>query len=344
MASRTTEEPAISVSGLSKTYGSGDEAVHAVEDVSFDIERGEIVGLLGPNGAGKTTTIKSMLGVVIPDAGTVEVGGIDIHEHPRHAYDRIGAMLEGTRNVYWRLTVRENLRFFAGLNGDRPGELETAHEELLEKLDLADRADTPVNDLSRGMKQKVSLASTLASDVSVVLMDEPTLGLDVETSLELRSELRRLAKDEAVTVIISSHDMDVIQEVCDSVVILQDGSIVTHEPVDSLLDVFEQQEAEVVVDAPLNTDCQAELERQVGARVRADGDRVSVSFPIDDFEALETVSELLGEHDQTLHEIKSHSPDLEEAFLEITGTTVNEMTDKEEQSSDNLTARKSDQP
>jgi len=332
MDPNSESHPAVHVSGLSKTYASGKETVHAVKDVSFDIEAGEIVGLLGPNGAGKTTTIKSMLGIIIPDAGTVEIGGIDVHEHPRYAYDRIGAMLEGTRNIYWKLTVRENLRFFAGLKGHRPNDLKSEHEELLEKLDLTDRADTPVNNLSRGMKQKVSLASTLASDVDVVLMDEPTLGLDIETSIELRSELRRLAEDQSVTVILSSHNMDVIQEVCDSVIILQDGSVMTHEPVNSLLDVFDRKEVEVIVNGPLDPACCTELEEKAAATVKSDGQAVSISFILNDFATLESVSRILRRYDQELRDINTSSPNLEEAFLKITNGNTNKGSERTERS------------
>lgn len=327
MAQDPSTGPAVSVSGLSKTYESGGESITATDDVSFEIDSGQVVGLLGPNGAGKTTTIKSMLGIVIPDSGTVKIDGIDIHQYPQHAYNKIGAMLEGTRNVYWRLTVMENLRFFAGMKGVRPGKLENEHKKLLEKLDLTDRADTPVNDLSRGMKQKVSLASTLASDVSVVLMDEPTLGLDVETSLELRSELRRLAKSQNVTVILSSHDMDVIQELCDSVIILQNGSVVTHEPVNSILGLFKQKEIELVVEEALSRECKETLRQRVDAQIEKDS-RTTIRFSTDNFNSLSVAANTLNTHDHSLYSVQSEEPDLEEAFLEITDTSASQDNQK----------------
>ena len=206
----TAGESIVSVRNVRKTYGSGEGAVTAVDDVSFDVQPGTVVGVLGPNGAGKTTLIKSMLGLVIPDEGDVTVDGIDVHAETREAYRRMGAMLEGARNVYWRLTVRENLEFFASLAGHDPGSLRDRHEELLEQLGLADKADATVNDLSRGMKGKVSLAAALARDAPVAFLDEPTLGLDVESSIELRRELRRLAEQESMTIVLSSHDMAVV--------------------------------------------------------------------------------------------------------------------------------------
>lgn len=230
-----TNETAVLVDGIRKEFGAGEEAVTAVDGVSLDIETGSIVGLLGPNGAGKTTLIKSVLGMVLPDEGTVRISGIDTDESPREAYAQVDAMLEGARNDYWRLTVRENLRYFATISGIDPDAVADEHHRLLEQLELEDKADVAVRDLSRGMKQKVSLASVLAGGARIVFLDEPTLGLDVESSRVLQRELRRLATEQEITVVLSSHDMDVIETVCDRVLIMSDGQIVADDSVEELL-------------------------------------------------------------------------------------------------------------
>ena len=195
-------DPIVSVREIRKEYGSGESGVTAVDDVSLEVEAGTVVGLLGHNGAGKTTTIKMMLGLIEPTAGTVSIAGTDVHRHPKQAFEHVGAVLEGARNVYWRLTVRENLDFFARLGGLDPAEQRDRHDRLLEQLGIADKADTIVNELSRGMKQKVSLASVLARKPDVVFLDEPTLGLDVGSSLELRDEIGRLVKRDEMTVLV----------------------------------------------------------------------------------------------------------------------------------------------
>ncbi|EMA39861.1 ABC transporter ATP-binding protein [Halobiforma nitratireducens] len=318
---REAGPPAIRLDGLRKTFGSGENAVTAVDDVSFEIERGTVVGLLGPNGAGKTTTIKSMLGLIVPDAGTVEIDGIDVHSQPTRAYDRVGAMLEGARNVYWRLTVRENLAFFAGLGGDSPSTVGGRHDALLEQFGLADRAETVVNELSRGMKQKVSLASTLARDVDVVFMDEPTLGLDVETSLELRAEIRRLADRDDVTILVSSHDMDVIEDICDHVLVLENGRVVADDEVDALLDVFRSQEYRIEVDDVLPAAARTRLETAVDAEWTAERDdrrRTTISFTATGGDEFYDVIDVLREHDLPLRDVESVTPDLEDVFLELT--------------------------
>ncbi len=233
----TAGMPAVVVENLRKEYGD----LVAVDDVSFRVERGEVVGLLGPNGAGKTTCIKCTLGMVEPTAGAVSIGGVDTDSRPKAAFERVGGMLEGARNIYWRLTVRENLEFFAGIAGRPPGDVRERHDELLERLELTAKADEAVRDLSRGMKQKVSLATTLARDVDVAFLDEPTLGLDVESSLELRRELSSLAAQQDTAIVVSSHDMDVIQQLCDRVIVMSDGNVIANDAMSELLSLFETQ-------------------------------------------------------------------------------------------------------
>lgn len=317
-STKQEEETAIRVESLKKTFGSGESAVTAVEDVSFEIPSGSVVGLLGPNGAGKSTTIKCMLGLVLPEAGTVEITGIDVSENPDEAYGRVGAMLEGARNLYWRLTVQENLSFFAGLGGRHPESVRDRHETLLAEFGLADRADTTVNELSRGMKQKLSLASTLARDVEVVVMDEPTLGLDVEASLELRSQLRDLADRKDVTVLLSSHDMDVVEAVCDSVLVLDEGTIVAHEEVNELLDLFRTQQYRLTVEPPVSPAVRHRLESSVDADWNDQSDKITVTFTATGRDELYTVVDALHETPGNIRRAESIEPDMQDVFLRLT--------------------------
>jgi len=312
------EEAAIYVDGLRKTFGSGVEAVTAVDGVSFAVAPGEVVGLLGPNGAGKTTTIKSILGLVLPDEGEARVHGIDVHAHPRQAYEYVDAMLEGARNDYWRLTVRENLRYFAAIRGQNPDAVADRHEELLEQLDLAEKADTAVRDLSRGMKQKVSLASVLAGDVSVAFLDEPTLGLDVESSLKLRRELRRLVEERGLTLILSSHDMDVIEDVCDRVVIMNEGRVIVDDTVEDLLAGFETKGYRITargVDEATLADLRERFDLTDVDRTD-DRARFEVAADTATFYRL---TDAMEAHGLDLASVETVQPDLAEAFVEMTG-------------------------
>ncbi len=315
---RATEEPAVSIDSIRKTFGDGAEAVTAVDGVSFTIERGAIVGLLGPNGAGKTTLIKSILGMVLPDEGGVRIGGVDARASPRRAYTSVDAMLEGARNDYWRLTVRENLRYFAAVSGVDPDSVADRHERLLDRLELSEKADVPVRDLSRGMKQKVSLASVLAGGADVVFLDEPTLGLDVESSRTLQRELRRLVAEEELTVVLSSHDMDVVERVCDRVVIMTDGRIVADDSVDALLGADNAHWLELTSEDFGYDLLQALAERDavVGTEHTDTGGRVEVRA---DSDGLYALMARLEDRGVRLESVRSIERDLESVFVDQTG-------------------------
>ncbi|KOX95858.1 MULTISPECIES: ABC transporter ATP-binding protein [Halorubrum] len=311
--------PALAVEGLTKRFGEGDDAVVAVDDVSLSVERGSVVGLLGPNGAGKTTLIKCALGIVIPDAGSVRVFGTDVRDGRRAAYADVDAMLEGARNDYWRLTVRENLRYFATISGVDPDSVAARHERLLDRLDLADKADTPVRDLSRGMKQKVSLASVLAGGAELVFLDEPTLGLDIESARTLRAELRRLAAEEGLTIVVSSHDMTTIEAVCDRVVMLSNGRIVADDTVEALLGAA-ASDAVRVASPDLTPETVAGLRERfevVGVDREATPPAVTVAAGGD---RLYDLTDALRAAGVTVSDIRTVQPDLEEVFLERTGS------------------------
>ena len=313
-----TDDPALVVDGVTKRFGSGDGTVVAVDDVSLTVESGSVVGLLGPNGAGKTTLIKCALGIVLPDAGTVEVFGTDVADGRRAAYADVDAMLEGARNDYWRLTVRENLRYFATIHGVDPDSVQQRHDRLLDRLGLTGKADTPVRDLSRGMKQKVSLASVLAGGADLVFLDEPTLGLDVESSRTLRRELRRLADEEGLTIFLSSHNMAAVEEVCDRVVLMADGRIVADDTVPALLSTA-GRDAIRVTSADIDETVLATVRRQFGLRsvdATADSTTIEVAAAGD---ALYDLLETLRDAGVTVEEVATVQPDLEDVFVDLTG-------------------------
>ncbi|MFS0688814.1 ABC transporter ATP-binding protein [Sporosarcina sp. 179-K 8C2 HS] len=234
-------EPIIEARNLMKSYKKrkSKEYIQAVNDISFRVNKGEIVGLLGPNGAGKTTTIKMICGLLIPDAGTITINGMDNREKRLGALRHISAVLEGNRNLYWRLTVRENLEYFAGNRGASRKDVAQQIEVLLTSFHLKEKENELVNRLSRGMQQKLAIAVAMLADSDVILLDEPTLGLDVETGYEVRELLRTIVDEYNRTIIISSHDMNVIQELCDRTVIINDGKVIVDDKVENLMKLFE---------------------------------------------------------------------------------------------------------
>ncbi|MGQ3720652.1 ATP-binding cassette domain-containing protein [Natrialba aegyptia] len=232
-------------------------------------------------------------------------------------------MLEGARNVYWRLTVRENIRFFARIGGQRADS--DRIDRLLEQVDLADRADDPVNELSRGMKQKASLACTLVRETPLVVLDEPTLGLDVESSFELRRELRRLADQNERTVLVSSHDMQVIESLCDRVIILNDGSVLADETVETLLDLFRTRAVRVTVTGWLSNDVKTTLTERFGATAwasRDDGTTVTHRFDATRVQGNEfyELMAVLRNSGTMFGSVETLEPDLEDVFLRLIET------------------------
>ncbi|MBM7614274.1 ABC transporter ATP-binding protein [Alkaliphilus hydrothermalis] len=229
------------VKGLKKVYPmKGKKEFVAVDDVSFEVNRGEVFGLLGPNGAGKTSTIKCICGLLHYDDGDVWVNGYSMKDSRRRGLRHISAVLEGNRNIYWRMTVKENLEFFTGINGFSPSKSKERMEYLLHQFQLLEQRDTVVNKLSRGMKQKVAIAISLVTDKEIILLDEPTLGLDVGMSHELRGLLKTIAKEEGKTILLSTHDMQVVEETCDRLVIINQGKTIVHDTVENLMRLTNQ--------------------------------------------------------------------------------------------------------
>ena len=197
----------------------------AVDGIDLLVEPGEIFGLLGPNGAGKTTTMKMLATLLIPTSGTIRVLGIDPLERPREIRARLGAMLSGERSLYWKLTGRENLEYFAALYHVPTREIKTRIANVLAATKLSDRADDYVERYSTGMRQRLALARALLPDPPLVVLDEPTVGLDPQASRDLRDRVREL-KAQGRTVLLTTHYMEEADQLCDRVAIIDHGRIV----------------------------------------------------------------------------------------------------------------------
>ena len=208
---------------LTKAY----DGHKVVDNLNLDITSGEIFGLLGPNGAGKTTTILMLLGLVEPTSGEIEVLGLDPRRNPLEVKRRVGFLPDAV-GFYDTMTGRENLRFTARLNG-----IEDAEEKidaLLEEVGLADAGDQRVGEYSRGMKQRLGLADALVKGPGVLILDEPTTAIDPEGVAEILGMIRRLATEQGVTILLSSHLLHQVQAVCDRVAIFVDGKVVAQGP------------------------------------------------------------------------------------------------------------------
>jgi ABC-2 type transport system ATP-binding protein len=206
----------LSISHLAKYYA----GVKAVDDLSFDLQPGEIVGLLGPNGAGKTTTLRCICGILRPDSGRISAGDFDLHLNESGA-KRLMAFVPETPNPYDLLTVREHIKFIA-MCYNTLEVFEAAIEDLLLRFDLKEKENELCVSLSKGMKQKLTIACAFVHRAKIFLFDEPMVGLDPKSQFTLKTELYRLRSEGAV-LLISTHQLDTAEKLCDRVIIMQHG-------------------------------------------------------------------------------------------------------------------------
>ena len=246
----------ITATGLTKRYGQ----FTAVDGLDLSIVRGEIFGLLGPNGAGKTTTILMLLGLTEPTSGTVRVAGYDPVRDPLSVKSIVGYLPDNV-GFYPNMTGRQNLRYTASLNRVPRKEAEERIDVLLEQVGLSDAAEKRAGKYSRGMRQRLAVADALVKRPTVLILDEPTIGIDPEGVRDLLAMLARLKDEEGMTILLSSHLLYQVQEICDRVGIFVGGHLIAAGPVPDL----ERQLAQ-----------DADLEFEVSAVAR-DGGRVEVS-------------------------------------------------------------------
>jgi ABC-2 type transport system ATP-binding protein len=234
---------AVETTNLSRLYKSRDKNadVLALDSVSLEIEQGEVRGLLGPNGAGKTTLVKVLSTVLLPTSGTASVLGHDVLRETASVRRLIGIVFGGDRGLYWRLTGRQNLEYWAALYKVEARSAKRRVQELLERVGLAERADYLVETYSRGMKQRLHLARGLVADAQVLFLDEPTVGLDPIAARDFRDLVEQL-RTEGRTILLTTHDMAEAEALCDRVALINHGAIVAVETPRSLSRLLAEHE------------------------------------------------------------------------------------------------------
>ncbi len=307
--------PAIEIESLTKVYArGGGDSIKAVDMVDLSIAPGQVFGLLGPNGAGKTTMIKLISGLVTPTSGSVRVNGYNVGRQRSQAVLQLGAVLEGGRNVYWSLTAWQNLLYFGRLKGLRGTEIAPRAEQLLRDLGLWDVRHAQVGGFSRGMQQKVAVAAALITDPPILLLDEPTIGLDVEAARTVKDWIVRLAREQGKTVVLTTHQLDMAQELCHRIAIMRRGKIVSDLPVAELLGKFRQDRYRIV----LNTESDLhDLELPAGTSVAHEDGTTTLTAPVLEGRDLYTLLARLGEARVSLRSVTQVEPDLEEVFLRL---------------------------
>lgn len=299
----------LEVDRLQKSYRYGKTLVTAVRDVSLTLATGEVLAFLGPNGAGKTTTIKMIAGLIRPDAGRVQIAGFDPHQNPQ-ALRFVGAVLEGNRNLYWRLTPEENLDYFGVLKGLTRHEVRRRSRDLLERFELTSKRRTSVQKLSRGMQQKLAIAVALIHQPKLLLLDEPTLGLDVEATQYVKGLVKAIAA-EGCAILLTTHQLDIAEELSDRVAIIQKGEIIISTSTRDLIKQFSGTAYIIEVEGELDK-LQIQKLQVLNAQVQA-GKIVYMGSS----ELLYSVIEVLKP--LPIIQVKKDAADLTEIFLKLVG-------------------------
>jgi ABC-2 type transport system ATP-binding protein len=301
---------AIEAHNLKKSFG----PFTAVDDVSITVKEGEIFGFLGQNGAGKTTTIRMLTGVLTPDAGTVQIGGVNILEDPLEAKLKMGVIPEnGT--VYSDLTAEQNVLWTAKCYGMDKASRTRRCEEMLTRLGMIDRKNDLVRFFSKGMRQRISIACAIVHSPPVLFLDEPTTGLDVY-SRRLVLDTVRYMNREGSTILITTHNLEEANELCSSINIIDRGKIIASGTPEKLKKQFDTTRyVEVSFDQPVGEEI---FEGRGISRVEPHGDKWRVYAEDADTAVKQLVSLAEARH-LTILSIATSSPTLEQAFVQMTG-------------------------
>ncbi|MGB7053967.1 MAG: ABC transporter ATP-binding protein [bacterium] len=319
------DDGAIVVQGLRKFFKKGkSDEVRAVDGVDFIIPKGELFGLLGPNGAGKTTLIKCISTLLIPDGGSAKIAGFNIYSEALEVRRHIGVLTGGERSLYWKLTPVENLRYFSALYGVPRKVCKERIDYLLDLMGLKEKAKTRVEKLSSGMKQKLSLARVLIHDPPILLVDEPTLGLDPYFARFIRDFVKNeLSKKLHKTILLTTHYMDEADELCDRIAFMNQGKIEALDAPHRLKQSMRQKQV-------LEIKCQGEIEKEALQKIEG---AASVSISYDDGfvylrvntdnpeTLLSDVLQKLGDKAK-IFSVRVTVPTLEDVFVHLTGASL----------------------
>lgn len=331
------ENQVIKVENVTKKYGN----FVAVNDISFEVNNHEVVGFLGPNGAGKSTTMNMITGFIEPTKGKIIVDGYDISKSPKKAKASIGYMPEGVP-LYYDLTVKEFINYMADLKNVKRKEKKDAVEKVMEETGLTDVQNKLTKNLSRGYKQRVSLAGALIGNPDVLILDEPTVGLDPKQIAEIRELIKSLGKKH--TVILSSHILSEVSQICERVIIINHGKIVAVDTPEHL-EKETQNDNRIVITVEENKnklqDVCSKIKEIKSVKLLNNNDDGTVRYLITakaDSDVRKELFNVLPKNDITIFELKNDENTLEDAFLRIINEKdeeIKEQSEKEKEDKDN---------
>lgn len=320
----------IQVKNVTKKYPN----VTAVDNISFEVKDGEVVGFLGPNGAGKSTTMNMITGFIEPTDGQIIINGFDISKKPKKAKKQIGYMPEGTP-LYYELTVKEFVTYMAELKLVKRSERKQEVEKIMEETGLKDVENKLIRNLSRGYKQRVSLAGALVGNPDVIILDEPTVGLDPKQITEIRNLIKELGKKH--TVILSSHILSEVSQICERVVIINHGKIVAVDTPENLEKKSEEKNTILVtVEDPENhinniKEKAKEIEEIKCIKDNEDGTKQYAITSAENVDLRKKLFDILPKENITIFELKKSESTLEDAFIKLIDNAKTEEINQEEQ-------------
>ena len=319
----------IEVKNVTKKYPN----IKAVDNINFTIKDGEVVGFLGPNGAGKTTTMNMITGFIEPTEGQIIINGFDIVKKSKKAKKQIGYMPEGVP-LYTELTAREFVNYMAELKDVKAKERKEAVEKAIEETGLKDVQNKLIKNLSRGYKQRVSMAGALVGNPEVIILDEPTVGLDPKQITEIRSLIKELGKKH--TVILSSHILSEVSQICERVIIINHGKIVAIDTPENLENKTKEKNTILVTVEDKNEKMKnlkeevKEIEEIKLVKDNEDGTKQYAVTSADKVDLRKKIFEILPKQDITIFELKKDETTLEDAFIKLIDSDKKENTNKEE--------------
>ena len=286
------------------------DTVAAVRDLTFSVEAGEMVGYIGPNGAGKSTTIKMLTGILVPTAGDLRVAGVEPSRHRTELARQIGVVFGQRTTLWWDLPLRDSFTLLQKIYRTDPARHRANLQEFLELLDLGDLLDTPVRQLSLGQRMRGDIAAALLHDPEILYLDEPTIGLDVVSKGRLREFLRELNARRGTTLLLTTHDLQDIEALCDRVLVIDHGTRVFD---GTLADLHREGGSrrtlvvDLVDEAPPITVPGAEV-------LRVDGPRQWLAFPAD-VSAAPVVAAVTAAYD--VADLSLREPEIEDVIREV---------------------------
>jgi ABC-2 type transport system ATP-binding protein len=300
----------------------------ALDDVTLEVPRGELFGLLGPNGAGKTTLIKILTTLLAPTSGSGKVAGFDVAKEPHKVRAAINMVSGGESSGYGLLTVKENLWMFSQFYGMESKAAWKRIDEMLKAVGLADRGNTRSSDLSTGLRQKMNIVRGFLTDPEVLFLDEPTLGLDVGASRDVRGFVRNwLDEDETRTLLLTTHYMAEADELCDRVAIINKGKVLACDSPSALKQRLQRDALFEINVATLNQLTAADLEKLSGVKkvTRSESDKaVTLKFMLAEESALASVINAFTQANIKVMNLTKHEPTLEDVFVDLVGRSMEE--------------------